>query len=313
MLRVSRATKLQRDIIGGHSLGIDPNRTIGSRLHYHDRRHVIHRTHDEFHFLSQDRIWGSQSQIILIPMTTLAHPYALRSIDLQQRVVDYSARHKLLKCADRTVRVETLREVTPQIHLLHNFLSEEEADHLQTITMHSYQRSLVGDSVSFISDSRTSYSALVPTNDPILRRILMRVASAAGCRADQLETPVETVRYINGQQFQAHTDYFQSIHGRGRQGQRIKTFVLYLTEGLSSREAARRAHDGSDGATAFTKLGIRVQPRKCAALMFEDADPVTGIGYELSEHMAAPPPAGMRKVVCNIWVRQYTADGRPAY
>lgn len=140
---------------------------------------------------------------------------------------------------------------------------------------------------------RTSYSGDVDRSDPFVRMIERRIDDLLGLDPDWGET-IQGQRYWPGQQFKSHCDWFWTIAdywpGESRRGgQRSWTAMVYL----SDVEAG--------GATEFTRLGLSIQPRRGALLVWNNAQP-DGLPNIDTLHAALPVERGTKYVITK-WYR----------
>lgn len=122
----------------------------------------------------------------------------------------------------------------PRAFLFHNFLSEEECDHLIHLAEGRLKKSTVVDSTtgsSVDSDVRTSSGTFLNHHeDEVITRIEKRLGHVTMIPEENGES-LQILKYINGQKYEPHTDYFHDkvnsdpSHG----GQRIATVLMYLT------------------------------------------------------------------------------------
>jgi prolyl 4-hydroxylase len=103
---------------------------------------------------------------------------------------------------------------------------------------------------------------------------------------------VQGQRYMVGQQFQPHTDWFPGPYyepEEDRGGQRSITAMAYLN----------RVEEG--GSTFFPRLGINVEPRPGALLIWNNADE-DGTPNPFTIHAGSPVVKGVKYVITK-WYR----------
>lgn len=199
---------------------------------------------------------------------------------------------------------------SPQVILLGNVLGSEECDamvaHCEsgpgsgpgTGSGSRYTRSTVtgaDDGSSVVHEGRTSEMAFIERGEAeIAERIERRLAALAHWPAACGE-PFQLQKYASTQQYRPHYDWLdpdttghRSHLARG--GQRLATFVLYLTE----------VEQG--GATIFPGLGLEVYPKKGSALWFLNTDSNHQPDRQ-TLHGGAPVIKGT-KIIANKWLRQ---------
>jgi prolyl 4-hydroxylase len=140
---------------------------------------------------------------------------------------------------------------------------------------------------------RTSYSGNVDPHDPFVRKLQRRIDDLLGIDPTYGET-IQGQRYLVGQEFQAHTDWFppntyywETEKERG--GQRSYTAMAYLNP----------VEEG--GATHFPRLGITIQPRPGALLLWNNAN-VNGTPNPWTVHAGTPVTKGTKYIITK-WYR----------
>lgn len=180
----------------------------------------------------------------------------------------------------------------PEVLLLYDFVSEQEAERLIEAADAHFKRSstVCDDPGGCAVDERTSSSAAVPRS---------AITDAVQDRGRELamlpvaET-VQVVRYEPGQEYKPHLDAFDWSIGKhalaqydGRQ--REATILVYL----SAPEAG--------GETVFPELGIRVAPISRAAIYWRNVRSDGSIDRR-TLHGGAPVIKGV-KYAANLWFR----------
>lgn len=145
----------------------------------------------------------------------------------------------------------------------------------------------------YSSGYRTSYSGDVDPHDPFVRKLQRRIDDLLGIDPTYGET-IQTQRYMVGQQFQAHTDWFPANTPYWEQekesgGQRSFTAMAFLNA----------VEEG--GATEFPRLGISIEPRPGALLIWNNADE-NGTPNPWTIHAGTPVVRGVKYIITK-WYR----------
>lgn len=140
---------------------------------------------------------------------------------------------------------------------------------------------------------RTSYSGDVDPHDPFIKKLQRRIDDLLGVDPSYGET-IQGQRYLPGQEFQAHTDWFPSDTPywqmeKNRGGQRAITAMAFLNA----------VEEG--GATEFPRLGVSIEPRPGALLMWNNADE-HGVPNPWTIHAGTPVVRGVKYIITK-WYR----------
>jgi prolyl 4-hydroxylase len=201
------------------------------------------------------------------------------------------------KTSDREVEI-LLTLTAPRIVLLGNVLSHEECDELVKFCEPLLARSPVvadADGSVRLHENRTSRGAgLRRGATEIIARIETRLAELAQWPAERAEG-LQVSRYDATQEYRAHFDWMDpDVPGLrkhlGTGGQRLATFILYLSEVESG------------GETSFPDIGLEVMPRKGGAVFFVNTDSRHAPDRR-TLHAGRPVIKGV-KLVANKWLRQ---------
>jgi prolyl 4-hydroxylase len=186
----------------------------------------------------------------------------------------------------------------PQIILLGNVLSNDECDAIVAHCGTRYTRSTVtgdDDGSSVVHEGRTSDMAFIQRGEAdVAERIEQRLAALAHWPAECGE-PFQLQKYASTQEYRPHYDWLDpdsSGHRShlARGGQRLATFILYLSE------------VDQGGGTVFPGLGLEVYPKKGSALWFLNTDSNHQPDRQ-TLHGGAPVVNGT-KIIANKWLRQ---------
>ena len=173
-----------------------------------------------------------------------------------------------------------------------NFFSPEECGRLISIIDAVAQPSRAFDA-GYETGYRTSYSGDVDPHDPFIRKLQRRLDDLLGIDPSYGET-IQGQRYLPGQQFKAHCDWFPDNTAyweveKTRGGQRSITAMAYLNP----------VEEG--GATAFPRLGLSVDPKPGALLIWNNADP-EGVPNPFTIHAGTPVVRGVKYIITK-WYR----------
>lgn len=171
----------------------------------------------------------------------------------------------------------------PNIIIIPNFLSDAEVAHLLEIAQPQWAPTLVmtagangniANLKSRTSTLRTNQGAVVDyAMTPCVAGIEKKLSAVAGMDVNHLERLV-MIKYEGGQQYKIHHD------GNWRP----ITVFIYLND----------LPDDDDGETFFPNLGLKIKPRKGAAIMWTNTLPTSSDGINRDEdtrvmHAGLPP------------------------
>ncbi|MBU7580369.1 MAG: 2OG-Fe(II) oxygenase [Porphyrobacter sp.] len=147
--------------------------------------------------------------------------------------------------------------------------------------------------LDYASGFRTSYSGDLDPRDAFIAGISARIDALLGVPA-AIGEPVQGQRYLPGQEFKPHNDWFYVTESywpgeEARGGQRSWTAMAYLNTVAAG------------GATAFTLLGIEIEPKPGVLLLWNNALP-DGRPNEATLHAGLPVEAGAKYIITK-WYR----------
>jgi prolyl 4-hydroxylase len=187
---------------------------------------------------------------------------------------------------------------SPRIVLLGNVLSDEECE---ALVEHCASRlapsQVIADAQGNLQrhENRTSRDAMLGRGETAtVARVEARLAALARWPVECSEG-LQVVRYDPGEEYRPHCDWIDpGVEGLrehlDRGGQRLGTFLLYLNDVASG------------GETAFPTIGLRIKPRRGAAVFFQNTDAHYAPDRS-SLHAGCPVIQGV-KWVANKWLRQ---------
>lgn len=147
--------------------------------------------------------------------------------------------------------------------------------------------------MDYASGFRTSYSGDLDPKDSFVSSISRRIDALLGVDP-AIGEPVQGQRYLPGQQFKPHNDWFYTSEGywpqeEARGGQRSWTTMAYL----NTVEAG--------GVTHFTLAGLQIEPKPGVLLIWNNALP-DGRPNEGTLHAGLPVVKGAKYVITK-WYR----------
>jgi len=181
-----------------------------------------------------------------------------------------------------------------EIYMAEEFLDEGECAHLVALMQDHLRPSTItvaDEPDKFFRRSKTCDLGLL--EDPVALRIDRRICEALGLEP-ALAEPTQAQRYDVGDEFKAHTDYFEAYElekfSSSDWGQRSWTFMIYLNE------------PEGGGETAFPSLGLSVKPRTGRAVIWNNLLP-DGQPNPDTLHHGMPVTAGTKAIITK-WFRR---------
>jgi prolyl 4-hydroxylase len=147
--------------------------------------------------------------------------------------------------------------------------------------------------LDYAAGFRTSYSGDLDPSESFVKGISRRIDDLMGLDP-AIGEAVQGQRYLPGQQFQPHNDWFYTSEKywsleEARGGQRSWTAMAYLNE------------VDAGGATHFTDLGFQIEPKPGVLLIWNNALP-DGRPNESTMHAGMPVLKGAKYVITK-WYR----------
>jgi prolyl 4-hydroxylase len=179
-----------------------------------------------------------------------------------------------------------------EMYAVGEFFTPDECGRLMAMIDAVAQPSRAFDA-KYESGYRTSYSGDVDPHDPFIRKLQRRLDDLLGIDPSFGET-IQGQRYLPGQEFQPHCDwlpdgtaYWEQEKARG--GQRSITAMAYLNP----------VEEG--GSTDFPQLGLSIEPRPGALLIWNNAD-AEGMPNPWTIHAGTPVVRGVKYIITK-WYR----------
>lgn len=210
-------------------------------------------------------------------------------IDTHQNVID---------CGDVTATVLVTLQRPRIVYLDHLLLPEECETLIALAEQKGLRKSAVVDTQSgdhVDHHARSSHGTFFTRGEnALVARIERRLARITQWPEDHAEG-LQILRYETTQEYRPHFDWFDANHPGSakhleRGGQRLATFVLYLSDVTAG------------GSTIFPTLGLEVLPRRGAGVFFADVDE-WGHPDAATLHGGAPVLSGT-KIIATYWQRE---------
>ncbi|CAB9521947.1 Prolyl 4-hydroxylase subunit alpha-2 [Seminavis robusta] len=222
---------------------------------------------------------------------------------------DTTVRPPVLHQVNRTVWV-MLNRPASRIHLVHDFIDEEECQALEQSAKHKLGRGTVADGKggTHTSDHRKALQAAIVVpwhmeegNQPIARlsrRVYDYVNHVLGLNIQEHgQESLMSIQYMGrGRDDMAPDRYMPHCDGdcnglKHKTGTRMATMVMYCT--LPTK----------GGHTNFRNANVHVKPQTGMGVFFSYIDPVTNLtDKQFTEHSGCPVWEGQKKIVTQ-WVR----------
>ncbi|XP_010432225.1 PREDICTED: probable prolyl 4-hydroxylase 8 isoform X3 [Camelina sativa] len=171
----------------------------------------------------------------------------------------------------------------PRAFVYHNFLTNEECEHLISLAKPSMVKSKVVDvktGKSKDSRARTSSGTFLKRgHDEIVEDIENRISDFTFIPIENGEG-LQVLHYEVGQKYEPHHDYFFDEFNTRKGGQRIATLLMYLSDVEEGGETVFPSAKGNvsdvpwwDELSQCGKTGLSVLPKKRDALLFWSMKP----------------------------------------
>lgn len=226
------------------------------------------------------------------------NPYKKKDIPKQELAdrydgADYNALANLPIVVQEHPQITPFKNDLIQLLVWEDFLSAQECEKMLAIIGDNLRPSTVtqfnGDD-AFRTSSTCDLSFL---DDPFIKEIDEKLAKAIGINPSFSEG-IQAQRYQVGQEFKAHTDYFEPhtneyLQFAQRQGQRTWTFMIYLQD------------TPKGGGTKFVDLRHTFYPKAGQAVLWNNLDE-NGYPNPHTLHHGMPVEEG-EKIIITKWFR----------
>ncbi|KAF5833417.1 hypothetical protein DUNSADRAFT_10286 [Dunaliella salina] len=215
----------------------------------------------------------------------------------------------------------------PRAFLYHNFLTHAECDHLVQKGERKVAPSLVVDAQTGGSKSdsiRTSYGSAFAqaglqggrggTAGRQVYKEAGEALQAGRFTRRQGRHCRQVLRYMDGQKYDAHWDWFDDVRHKQAPGadNRYATVLLYLSEVEEGGETTlplataidEEAQQLSNASQCASRMGIAIKPKKGNALLFFDMDISGSKGDRRALHAACPTLKGT-KWTATKWIHNH--------
>lgn len=182
--------------------------------------------------------------------------------------------------------------ILPTIHL--NIINPDETKYILDKSKNNFKDSvIVSGNNTNIRKSKTSW---LNKNDPIVKKIIMRVCNLTNSSFENVEN-LQVVKYEKEGYYNEHFDTVTSNsdnekHFLSQGGHRLITMLIYLND------------DFTEGGTKFVFLNKVVKPPKYSGILFYTFDKKMIKCHPKSYHAGLPIKSG-NKYIANVWIRQY--------
>lgn len=195
-------------------------------------------------------------------------------------------------------KINTLNE-SPSVFTIDKFITDEECQHMITISKPLMKDSLVSDNKSgTTSKGRTSKNAWIQHDqDKITKQIGEKIAKVVGIPLENAEA-FQVIYYGEGGEYRRHYDSWshdnseKTLRCMKYGGARIKTALVYLND----------VEEG--GSTCLNRINVDVNAEKGKLLVFENTYADSNTKHPLSEHAGMPVIKG-EKYAFNLWFKEY--------
>jgi prolyl 4-hydroxylase len=183
--------------------------------------------------------------------------------------------------------------ILPTVHL--NIINAQEAKYILNESKDKFKDSgIVSGRDTKVRKSKTAW---LNKNDPVVKKIIMRVCSLTNTPFENAEK-LQVVKYDKDGYYNEHFDTVTNNKTENEKfflnqgGNRIITMLIYLND------------DFTEGETRFILLNKKIKPPKYSGILFYTLDKKMEKCHPKSYHAGLPIKSG-NKYIANVWIRQY--------
>ncbi len=217
----------------------------------------------------------------------------LLGILLNEGFDEDAARLEAYRAPLRIANLQPVESPRLEMYTAERFLSHEHCSALISLMQGHLRPSTITTSEPDQFFRRSQTADLSHLDAPVIREVDARICAALGVDPAFAE-PTQAQLYQVGDEFKAHTDYFEEYElerfSTQAWGQRTWTFMVYLNE------------PAGGGETAFPNIGLAVRPKTGLAVIWNSLRP-DGSPNPYSLHHGTPVRAGWKAIITK-WFRR---------
>lgn len=211
--------------------------------------------------------------------------------------VDHIRLTKVALTKNKDKRITRIKTDKLQLYTIDQFLTVEECDALLEVIATDLRPSTIVGETNDKYYRTSSTCDLARTGHGIVETIDEKISSLLGIH-EAFGEEVQAQRYEVGQQFKAHTDYFDPgtqlyIDTCSILGNRTWTFMVYLND------------TPKGGGTEFTRIGKTFYPKKGTAVAWNNLKEDGSVNMD-TMHSGMPVEEG-NKIIITKWFRERCA------
>jgi len=222
----------------------------------------------------------------------IALGFEINSTDVTYSV-DETNRNKSIKSKSLSISFDPIREEGIEMYEIDNFLNETECAAIVEVIKSKLRPSEIASNNEYDDSFRTSSTCDLGNLDlDILKDLDRRICELIGINQSYSEI-MQGQHYEVGQEFKAHTDYFEGDQINefgGQRGQRTYTFMIYLNDVTEG------------GETEFYQIDRKIKPSLGKAVIWNNLDK-NGSPNPKTLHHAHPVLEGSKTVITK-WFRE---------
>ena len=223
----------------------------------------------------------------------IALGFEITSTDVNYEVDNASNFNASTQKEGLSIPFDEIQEEGIEMFEIENFLNEAECAEIIQIIKSKLRPSEIASSGEYDSSFRTSSTCdLGNLGLDVLKELDRRICEFIGINQSHSEV-IQGQHYEIGQEFKAHTDYFEGDqipkYG-GKRGQRTYTFMIYLNDVLKG------------GETEFSRINKKIEPSLGKAVIWNNLDK-KGNPNPNTLHHAHPVLKG-NKTIITKWFRE---------